>query len=102
MITKTRTGADDFDDVPINDSKNYYSCSDIEIASTLVAKGYILASIEKISETKATFIFKKERGIESVVDGFWTNSIEVYPLEFANARKNLKSRIYAMRSFRRY
>ncbi len=101
MITKTNVASDDFEEIPHNDYKKYYSCSDIEIASTLVSKGYILASIEKISETKATFIFKKKEGIESVVDGFWTNSIQVYPLEFANARKNLKSRIYAMRSFRR-
>lgn len=101
MITKTRSGPDDFEDIPSDDHKNYYYCSDIEIASTLVAKGFILASINKISETKATFIFKKDRGIEGIVDGFWTNRIEVYPLEFANTRKNLKSRIYAMRYFRR-
>ena len=101
MITKTKTGADDFEDIPSDDHKNYLYCSDIEIASTLVTKGFTLASINKVSETKATFIFKKERGIDDVIDGFWTNRVEVFPLEFANTRKNLKSRIYAMRYFRR-
>lgn len=101
MITKTRPAEGDFQYVPLNDYEHFYYCTDIEIASTLVAKGFELASIDKISETKATFIFRKERGIDAMVDGFWTNSIEVYPLEFANARKNLKSRIYAMKYFRR-
>ena len=100
-MTHTATAEGDFEYIPLNDYQNFYYCTDIEIAATLVAKGFQLASIDKMSEVKATFIFRKERGIESVVDGFWTNSIEVYPLEFANARKNLKSRIYAMRYFRR-
>ena len=93
--------AEEFEYIPLDDHEHYAYISDIEIAATLVAKGFTLASIDKISETKATFIFRKERDIEDVVDGFWSNRIEVYPLEFANARKNLKSRIYAMRLFRR-
>lgn len=93
--------AEDFEQVPRDDPEHYAYVTDIEIAATLVAKGFTLASIEKISETKATFIFRKDRGIDDVVDGFWSNRIEVHPLEFANARKNLKSRIYAMRQFRR-
>jgi hypothetical protein len=100
MMHTTLT-AEDFEDVPPNDYKNFYYCSDIEIAATLVSKGFQLASINKISETKATFIFRKEANIEAVVDAFWSNKVEVYPLDFANARKNLKSRIYAMRYFRR-
>lgn len=96
MITKTWSGEDDLD-LPSEDHKKYYQCTDIEIASTLVTQGYTLISIVKISQTKAGFMFKKERGIEDVVNGFWTNQVKVSPLEFANARKNLKSRIYAMK-----
>jgi hypothetical protein len=32
-----------------------------------------------------------------VVDGYWSNRVSVNPLEFSNARKNLKSRIFGMR-----
>lgn len=101
-MTHTTQTVEEFEDISPDDYKNFYHCTDIEIAATLVAKGYQLASINKISETKATFIFRKEPNIKAAVDAFWSNKIEVHPLEFANARKNLKSRIYAMRSFRRY
>lgn len=100
-MTHTTQTAEEFEDISSDDYKNFYHCTDIEIAATLVAKGFFLASINKISETKATFIFRKEANIQAAVDAFWSNKIEVYPLDFANARKNLKSRIYAMRYFRR-
>jgi hypothetical protein len=100
-MTHTTQTAEEFEDISPDDYKNFYHCTDIEIAATLVSKGFQLASINKTSETKATFIFRKEVNIEAVVDAFWSNKVEVYPLDFANARKNLKSRIYAMKYFRR-
>ncbi len=78
------------------DYKNYYFTSDIDVASTLICKGYALIKITPLNQMKATFVFKNHPALEDVVNGFWNNRIEVNPLEFATIRKNLKSRVYAM------
>jgi hypothetical protein len=82
--------------IPLDDYQNYFYISDIDIASTCICKNHELISIEKLSDTKATFVFKNQTNISKIVEDFWDNKIEVHPLEFANARKNLKSRIYGM------
>lgn len=84
------------EDIPLDDYVNYYYQSDIDVASMLICKGYALEDIVSVSHKKVTFIFKNHPAIKDAVDGFWSNRIEVHPLEFANARKNLKSRVYAM------
>ena len=83
-------------EVSLDDYENYYYSNDIDVASTLVCKGYTLEDVVNSTSNKATFIFRNHPAIKDAVDGFWSNRIEVHPLEFANARKNLKSRIYAM------
>lgn len=75
--------------------KNYYS-NDIDIATTLICKGYELLDITHMGQGKYSFVFKNYPTIHDAVAGFWDNRIEVKPLEFANIRKNLKSRIYGM------
>jgi uncharacterized protein YdaT len=86
-----------FNHVPLDDYQNYYYTNDIDVASALICKGYTLEDIVPVSHIKATFVFKNHPAIADAVDGFWSNRIEVRPLEFSNARKNLKSRIYGMR-----
>ena len=86
-------------DIPfeLDDYQNYYYTSDIDVASVLICKGHVLKDIALVSHIKATFIFKSHPSITDVIDGFWSNRIEVRPLEFSNTRKNLKSRIYGMK-----
>lgn len=83
--------------VPLDDYENYYYSNDIDVASTLICKRYELVDIIPISQNKATFVFKNNRSISTDVEGFWGNRVEVRPLEFANVRKNLKSRIFGMK-----
>lgn len=84
-------------EIPLNDYKNYYYTSDIDVASTLICKGYSLEEIVPLSYTKVTFVFKNHSALTDAVDGFWSNRIEVRPLEFANTRKNLKSRVFSLK-----
>lgn len=84
------------EEYPLDDYVNYYYSSDIDVASLLACKGYTLLDIVTVSHKKVSFIFKNHPAIKDAVNGFWSNRIEVHPLEFANARKNLKSRVYAM------
>lgn len=83
--------------VPLDDWTNYFYTNDFDLSVTLLCKGYNLVTIDAEQGGKKIFVFKNSTGIGDAIDGYWTNSIEVKPLEFANARKNLKSRLYGMR-----
>ena len=83
--------------VPLGDYQNYIYISDIDVASTCICKNHELVSLEKLNDTKATFIFRNKTDISKTIEDFWNNEAFVHPLEFANARKNLKSRIYGIR-----
>lgn len=98
MNMKTQTNTD-WTIVPLDDHIHHYYTSDIDIAAMLVCKDYILVDIAPSGVNKATFIFKNHLNIADAVDGFWSNRIEVHPLEFANNRKNLKTRLFAMKSY---
>jgi hypothetical protein len=75
-----------------DDYQNYYYTNDIDVASVLSCKGYVLVDIVPINHNKATFVFKNHPTIAEAVEGFWGNRIEVRPLEFANIRKNHRQR----------
>ena len=72
------------------------STSDFDLSVTLICKGYNLETIDAQPNGKLVFIFKNIAGISDIVEGYWSNRITVSPLDFANARKNLKSRIFGM------
>lgn len=98
MLMKKHIAQDEgYHYIPLGDYQNYMYISDIDIASTCICKNHELLSIEKLNDTKATFVFRNQEGISKIVEDFWDNKLEVHPLEFANARKNLKSRIYGMK-----
>lgn len=83
--------------IPLDDWTNYFYTSDFDLSVTLICKGYNLATIDAEPNNKMVFVFKNNASIGEVVDGYWSNRVLVNPLEFANARKNLKSRIFGMR-----
>ncbi len=82
--------------IPLDDWDHYFYTNDFDLSVTLLCKGYNLVTIDAEPNGKKIFVFKNDEGIGAVIDGYWTNGIDVKPLEFANARKNLKSRLYAM------
>lgn len=98
LMNKDARVNNEYQYIPLDDWKNYFYTSDFDLSVTLICKGYDLATIDAEPNNKMIFVFKNNVGIEGVVDGYWSNRVVVNPLEFANARKNLKSRIYGMKS----
>jgi hypothetical protein len=69
---------------------------DIDVAATLVAKGYKLSSIEREAGKKVGFFFTRTPELKEIISAYWFNKIYVHPLEFATARKNLKSQLFGL------
>ncbi|MCE9585091.1 DUF5659 domain-containing protein [Candidatus Nomurabacteria bacterium] len=87
----------DYQYIPLDDWKNYFYSTDFDLSVTLICKGHPLVTIDAERGGKLLFVFNSSPELGAVVDGYWSNKITVSPLDFANARKNLKSRIFGMR-----
>lgn len=86
--------------IPLDDWDTYFYTTDFDLSVTLLCKKHTLVTIDAEPNGKKIFVFKSDSALGKVVDGYWMNKVEVYPREFSNERKNLKSRIFAMRDVR--
>lgn len=79
------------------DWDRYFETTDFDLSVALICKSYVLESIETGKDGKLVFLFEKKENVTVAVDEYWSNKMLVSPLEFANVRKNLKSRIYGLK-----
>ncbi len=71
------------------------SLTDICLAATLSTLQQPILRLEKITPTKAQFLFKKTVELDKLIEAYWNNSLKVSPIEFFNNLKNIKSRLYS-------
>ena len=74
---------------------NYLYTFDLGAATSLVTAGFKLVSLDKANPRKVQFIFRREVGIEKVVDSYWSDRLEVKARAFFDNTKMLKNRIYS-------
>lgn len=70
----------------------YYSTPDLNLA-TVVSLSYPLDSIERLSDRKMAFVFKRDEGLDKLVEAFWRRETRVEPLQFSEQRKMLLARM---------
>lgn len=68
---------------------------DLGAAALLVTAGFELIGLDKTNPRKVQFVFNRAKGIEKVVDGYWTDKAEVEARSFFDNIKMLKNRIYS-------
>lgn len=68
---------------------------DLGAAASLVSAGFELVLLDKTNPRKVQFVFRREIGIEKVVDNYWTDRLEVKARAFFDNVKMLKNRIYS-------
>lgn len=81
--------------VPLDDNDGYFYTYDLGCSSALISTGFELVSLEKSNPRKVQFIFRREVGIEKVVDEYWADRLEVKARAFFDNIKMLKNRIYS-------
>ena len=75
--------------------KDGYFTFDLACSAALISVGFELVSLEKSNPHKVQFIFRREPGIEKVVDDYWANRLKLKARSFADNNKMLKNRIYS-------
>jgi len=81
--------------IPLDDQTNYFYTFDLGCSAALISAGFELVSLDKTNPRKVQFIFRREVGIEKVVDDYWADRLEVKARAFFDNMKMLKNRIYS-------
>lgn len=69
-----------------------YSTPDLNLA-TVISLSYPLDSIERLSDRKMAFVFKREEGLDQLIEAFWRRETRVEPNQFSEHRKMLIARM---------
>lgn len=77
----------------MNITNEYYSTSDLGCV-TAISLFYAIWAIDKSNPQKAEFQFKRESGLDELVQKYWSNTLLVSPLAYFQALKTIKSRLY--------
>lgn len=72
-----------------------FSTFDLGLAAVLVTLKYELLALDKSNAKKIRFFFKRERGIEQVINDYWDDKIQLPAQSLINNQKMLKNRIYS-------
>ena len=91
-INKTE---DDFEYIPLGDSKEQFQTADLGLATALCCIGYKLITLDKQDKRKVSFIFKREVGIDKDSNDYWADYTEVKARSYFDNLRTLKNRIYS-------
>ena len=84
-----------FRDTNFNNQKVYLQTSDLGLATALCCRDYELVSLDKSDSRKVSFIFKKDIGIEGIIEAYWANQLETKARAYFDNLRTLKNRIYS-------
>ncbi|MFA4880446.1 MAG: DUF5659 domain-containing protein [Candidatus Doudnabacteria bacterium] len=76
-------------------SDEMFATYDLGCAAALITADFELLTLDKANPRKVQFIFRREVGIEKVVDDYWADRLEVKARAFFDNIKMLKNRIYS-------
>lgn len=70
----------------------YYTTPDLNLA-TVISLSFPLDSIERLSDRKKAFVFKREVGLDQLIETFWRRETKVEPNQYSEHRKMLIARM---------
>lgn len=70
----------------------YFSTPDLNLA-VVISLSYPLDCIENLSGKKSVFVFKREEGLDQLMESFWKRELRVEPIQFSEQKKLLLARI---------
>jgi len=70
-----------------------YFSSDLALV-TAISLYYSVEAIDRTNPSKAEFIFKREQGLDQIIEQFWRKELQVDALTYFNQLKLIKARLY--------
>lgn len=77
------------------ETKDFYSTSDLNIATTLLCLGYDVSGINPVDSKRVVFYFDVEKfpDVAKTARSYWDGGLRIDPREFVNNRRELLTRI---------
>lgn len=72
----------------------YFRHTDTNLITSLLTLGFKLASLDKQDPQRVVFSIQREEGLDKAIESYWSDTMRISPLQFANNIKLLKTRIY--------
>ena len=72
---------------------DFFKSSDLSLAVT-ISLWFPLDSIDKTDPKRAEFIFKREQGLDELVESYWRGELKVEPKQYSSQMRIIKSRLY--------
>ena len=73
--------------------EDFYRSADIALA-TAISLFYPIEAIDKRNPRKAEFLFKREGGLDKIIESYWRGELKVDPQAYFNALRVIKARLY--------
>lgn len=73
--------------------ENLYTTNDLGV-TTAISLFYPIWAIDKSNPQKAEFQFKREDGLDKLIENYWSNTLQLSPLAYFQQLKVIKSRLY--------
>jgi hypothetical protein len=73
--------------------KDFYRTADLALA-TAISLFYPIEVIDRKNPRKAQFIFKREDGLDELIESYWRGELKVEPQAYFNALRVIKARLY--------
>lgn len=75
-------------------SNDYNEVSDLGLAASLSASGFVIVSVDKSNPRRVVFIFDKTPEVEYAIEQFWSNTLLLPASTLLDHMRKLKTRIY--------
>jgi len=73
--------------------KDFYRTADLALATT-ISLFYPIEMIERQNTRKSQFLFKREAGLDELIESYWRGELKVDPQAYFNALRVIKARLY--------
>ncbi|MEK7622305.1 MAG: DUF5659 domain-containing protein [Patescibacteria group bacterium] len=77
----------------IKSTKDVFLTSDLVLTS-VISLWYPLDLIDKSNPKKAQFQFKRESGLDELVESYWRGDLRIEPKQFSSQMRIIKSRLF--------
>lgn len=76
-------------------NSNYNEISDLGLAASLTASGFVIRRVDKSNPRRVVFIFEQSDELEDTIERFWANKLSLPASTLLENIRVLKSRIYS-------
>ena len=78
----------------IMQEREFYKTADLSLAAVLVFS-FPIEALDRTNPRKAYFVFRRDVGLDELVEQFWRGELKVEPRSYFDQLKIIKGRLYA-------